>query len=158
MANDRAQANYRIYILGTKTKTKSHLNISKLQYVFTIFLWLPSHSHSWFKHCTFCFFLFTLQDDWSRHMDTLLTTNGEAHIRVSFLYKLLVHRFSTHSLINHTRTYRYVHHRHTDFKTHTTMATLKTPLLYSRTLTQRLDDRSGTCRGHAAVNAVNDTG
>lgn len=63
-------------------------------------------------------------------MDTLLTTNGKAHT-VSFLYKLPVHRFSTHALINHSRAYRYVHHRHMDFKTRTTMATLKTPLLYS---------------------------
>lgn len=90
-------------------------------------------------------FFFTLQDDLSRHMDTLLQMEKDTEITLNSLCTncLCIGTFS-----HHTHTHK---HEHTNSK-HRIMGTLKHFFGHTHTNTT-----SGTCHGHAAINAISDT-
>lgn len=99
-ANNRLQANYSIYVSGTKQR-----RVTQIPQSYNIFYNICGFKHIHTHDLSTALVFFTLHNDVSRHMNTLFTTDGEAHIKYSRQYKLPMHRLSTHkySVINHSK-------------------------------------------------------
>lgn len=99
------QDNYPIHIVGTKQRQelrqRNHPTISKLHNVFTIFSDLkPIHTND----INTALVSFTPRDDSSRHMKTLLTTDGEAHLWSRVVSSCAMDSAHT-TVMNHSHSY-----------------------------------------------------